>query len=183
MDDGPSGGPGNVAAAALAVHPFVAAAVLTFIVAMPPCKPSSVTELGEGVQLAPAGAPVQPRLTVPVKPPRGRTGILRFPELPAFSVREFALGVNEKSTTVSTTYCVLPVPLWVIESRAGWFPAVCGENVTSIEQDAPAAMAEPVHVSLSLNADDVTGNPMVEIVRGLAPVFFKATVCMPPVVP
>jgi len=89
----------------------VAALVPTVTVTMPPCKPSRLTVLGEGAQLDCGGAPVLLMVTVPVKPPRGRTGMLKVPELPAFRVREFALGVNEKSTTVRTTYCGLPVPL------------------------------------------------------------------------
>jgi hypothetical protein len=71
-----------------------AAVVLTVTVTMPPCNPSSDTELVEAMQSDSFGAPEQLMLTFPVKPPRGKTGRLKFPEPPAFKVRELALGVK-----------------------------------------------------------------------------------------
>ena len=73
---------------------MLAAVVLTDTVTMPPCNPSSGTEPVEAMQLDCFGAPEQLMLTFPVKPPRGKTGRLKLPELPAFNVRELALGVN-----------------------------------------------------------------------------------------
>lgn len=71
-----------------------AAVVLTVTVTMPPCNPSSGTEPVEAMQLDSFGAPEQLMLTFPVKPPRGKTGRLKLPELPAFRLRELTLGVK-----------------------------------------------------------------------------------------
>ncbi len=71
----------------------------------------------------------------------------------------------------------------MIESRPGSLSAVCGVNVTSTEQEAPAAMIEPVQVSVSLNEFEGTWKPTFEIFRGVFPVFFTVTVFTPPVVP
>ena len=72
----------------------VAAVVLRVTVTVPPCNPSRLMVLGEAVQVDCDGAPAQLTLTFPVKPPRGKTGRLKLPELPAFNVRDLVLGVK-----------------------------------------------------------------------------------------
>ena len=62
------GGPGR---GPFSRNPIEDAVVVTVTMTLEAVDPLSVTELGEGVQVAAVGAPVQAKFTVPLNPPPG----------------------------------------------------------------------------------------------------------------
>ena len=62
--------------------------------------------LGVRVQVRPAGATVEVRVTVPVKPFRGATVIVEEAETPAREVTLVGAAVTVKSLTVTVTVAV-----------------------------------------------------------------------------
>ena len=75
-------------------------AVVMETVAVIGALPVRATEDGSTAQVASAGAPVQPRVTLWLKPPSGLTATLRLADWPAFTVLDEGETEREKSIPV-----------------------------------------------------------------------------------
>lgn len=125
------------------------AVVVTVIVVVDGPDPLGVTELGEIMQAAPWGAPLQVRLTAWLNPPDGVTVKLNFAGWPAVTGPVTAVAVSEKSTVplvpvpVRVTFCGLPEELSVTLKVPVRVPEAVGVNVTLMLQFPPAASELP----------------------------------------
>jgi hypothetical protein len=153
--------------------------VVTDRVAVTGVTPSAgVTDAGEIVHVASAGAPAQASDTAVLNPPRGVTVTVTLPEAPWFTFNVAGAETSKSQPDpVSAIICGLLLALWVIV-RVPWgrAPKAVGENVTLIVQVAPEATLLPqVFVwAKSLGTGVIA---MAVIVKAALPLFVRVTVC------
>ena len=121
------------------------AVVVTVTVADAELDPLRVTDGGDGEHAASNGAPLQAKLTTPLRPPPGAMLKLYVAVPPADTValrEEPTAGEMEKSVPVPerATLCGLPGTLSVMVSVPFRGPATVGKNVIWMEQLAAGAI-------------------------------------------
>jgi hypothetical protein len=144
--------------------------------------PVKVTEFEDKEQVEPAGAPLQLRATVWLKPATGLTLIVKFAVMPGAIVCVDDGYENEKSCPVPLS---VTVSGGVVEFSAMFSvplvgPSALGSKNTPIEQLAPPARLLPQALSTPKAGElEVT----LAIVTGPSPVLVAVTVCGSPEVP
>jgi hypothetical protein len=118
------------------------AAVVVTLTVIFVAEPPGVTGLGETVQVASEGAPVQVKVTVWLNPPspaRLKVYVADCPGLTAAKVEEPEEAASVKScpAPLSATLCGLPEALSEILIVPARLPPAVGLKVTEIEQLAP----------------------------------------------
>jgi hypothetical protein len=157
--------------------------VLTVTVKAELDVPLTVTELGATAQVASAGAPLQLKATVPLKPLAGETCKLYVALCPAVTAVVRLAEDREKSGVEVLTFplkasvCGLLVALSATRTEAFSELVTDGVNVTLIKQFEPAA-SDAGQLFVSAKSDAFV--PMTEIVVILnvaLPVFVSVTDC------
>jgi hypothetical protein len=159
------------------------AVVVTVTVIPTGVEPSSVTELGETVQVAPCGAPVQLSDTSPVNP-LGVISRLKVAVCPAVTVAvvEDPEGTSiEKSTAPVPTMPMisgLPAASWWTTTAPRSSPGAVGMKVTLMLQLAPTAKEAGERGQSLVGARVKSGSAkvMLLITRAAVPVLVSATV-------
>ena len=144
--------------------------------------PFKVTELGETTHVERSGAPVQPKETVWLKPPSGKSDKEYVADWPAATVAVGVTGAIEKScpVPVSATVCGLPGALSLIVNVPVLGPLVVGSKKTPIAQLEPGARLLPQALSVPKSLGLVVTLP---ISRAALPLFITVTLFGSPDVP
>ena len=138
----------------------------------------AVAGLGETVQVALAGAPLQVKVMAPDNPPSPPTLKLYAAAWPAAAVAEVeepegTTRLKSCPVPVSPAACGLPLALSEMVSAPVLVPVAVGVKVTEMVQLAPA-LTEPPQVLVWVKSPLAA---MLEMVREVWPVLVRVTVC------
>jgi len=155
----------------LAALALPVAAIVTVVVA---AAPLGVTVVGEKLQVASEGSPVQAKLTGWLKPLDGVTVSVVLPEAPAATDIEPGLELSVKlpagagaAVPVSEAVCGLPAALSAIEIEAVLLPAAVGWKTTVIVHVALCATDVP-QVLVSVKSLEFVPVMLIEVMLSAA---------------